>query len=141
MRTVRHGHAPADNPHPPTASRRVLRRPATTATGRPIPTTAVRTNRRNVRSRLTTTTAVIRNSALTIRRPRARIQRREPIPRRAAAIQLRLAPTPHLAAVIAVAVEEAAAVAVVAIAVVVAVEAAAAAVVVRGRCRGGWRRR
>src|SRR5438477_10467041 len=95
MRTVRHGHTVAGNPHLPTDSRHGLPRPASTATGRAIPTTAARTSRRSVRN-LPTTIAVIRSSrALTIRRPLALTRSRELIPPRAAAIRLRLAPTPH----------------------------------------------
>src|SRR6266853_7052112 len=105
MRTVRHGPAVV-------GSQQHLavrpRRPAP-AIARVIPTTAARTSRRSVRSLLTTITAVTRNRptttiadlrshALTIRLLRPHIRRRELIPHRAAAIRLRLAPTPHPAA-------------------------------------------
>src|SRR5438552_12786472 len=117
MRTVRHGHAGAGNPRLPTDSRHGLSRPASTATGRAIPTTAARTSRRSVRN-LPTTIAVIRSSrALTIRRPLALTRSRERILPLAAAIRLRLAPTPHRpiplpAAAIAVEAAEAVAIAV-----------------------------
>src|SRR5438552_1141465 len=130
MRTVRHGHTVAGNPHLPTDSRHGLPRPASTATGRAIPTTAARTSRRSVRN-LPTTIAVIRSSrALTIRRPLALTRSRERIPPLAAAIRLRLAPTPHrpiplLAAAIAVEVAAAVTAVVVAEAVPIVVEVAA----------------
>src|SRR5712692_4530448 len=136
MRTVRHGPAVV-------GSQQHLavrpRRPAPTAIARVIPTTAARTSRRSVRSRLTTITAVtrsrptttiavIRSRAPTIRLLQALIRRRELIPLRAAAIQPHLAPTPHPAAAIAVAVEAAAAAeAVEAVAIAVEEEAAAVA--------------
>src|SRR6266446_4531428 len=112
--TVRHGHAEArSRPFPMDKARahprrvprrhanpRDLRRQATIAIAPAIPTTAVLTsrhNRRNIMRRPTTTaTAAIRRSRHT--------RRRELIPHRAAAIQLRLAPTPHPAAVTAAAV-------------------------------------
>src|SRR6266436_4590890 len=120
MRTVRHGPAVV-------GSQRHLavrpRRPAPTAIARVIPTTAARTSRRSVRSLLTTITAVtrsrptttiadLRSHALTIRLLRPPIQRRELIPHRAAAIRLRLAPTPHPAAARPVVAVEAVAIAV-----------------------------
>src|SRR5260370_13447851 len=110
------------------------RRPAPTATARLLPTTAARTSRRSVRSLLTTITAVTRNRptttiaairsrAHTIRLLPVLIRRRELIPHRAAAIQPRLAPTPHPAAAAAT-VAMVRAIAVVSAAVGVAVEAA-----------------
>src|SRR5260370_8791203 len=110
------------------------RRPAPTAIARVIPTTAARTSRRSVRSLLTTITAVTRNrptttiAAIRSRAPTIRllpvlIRRRELIPHRAAAIQPRLAPTPHPAAA-AETVAMVGAIAVGAAAVAVAVEAA-----------------
>src|SRR5712664_2348009 len=123
MQTVRHGHAEAGSrpfpmdrarAHPRRVPRRHanprdLRRQAITATGQALPTTAALTsrhNRRNTMRRPTTTaTAAIRRSrALIILRPHPHTRRRELIRHRAAAIQLRLAPTPHLAAVTAAAV-------------------------------------
>jgi hypothetical protein len=97
----------------PSAARpRGPRRPTTTATtAQAIPTTVVltrRNSRRNVTPRPTTATAALRSRALTIRHPRVPIRRhrrRERIPRRAAAIQLRRVPTPHRATAIAVAAE------------------------------------
>src|SRR5713226_1723582 len=108
----------------------------TTVIGQLLPTTAARMSRRNVRSLLTTITAVtrsrptttiadLRSHALTIRLLRPHIRRRELIPHRAAAIRLRLAPTPHPAAAIAVAAETVAVVGAIAVAeaaVAVAVE-------------------
>src|SRR6266851_2720615 len=79
-----------------------------------------------IRSRPTTTIADLRSRALTMHL-QALIQRRELIPHRAAAIQLRLAPIPHPAAAIAVAAETVAVVGAIAVAeaaVAVAVEAA-----------------
>src|SRR5258708_3132222 len=119
MRTVRHGPAVV-------GSQQHLavrpRRPAP-AIARVIPTTAARTSRRSVRSLLTTITAVtrsrptttiavIRCRAPTIRLLPVLIRRREHIPHRAAATQPRLAPTQHpVVAVeaVAIAVEEEAA--------------------------------
>src|SRR6266436_6150583 len=101
MRTVRHGPAVV-------GSQQHLavrpRRPAPTAIAPVIPTTAARTSRRSVCSLPTTTIADLRSHALTIRLLRPHIQRRNLIPHRAAAIRLHLAPTPHPAAAIAVAV-------------------------------------
>src|SRR2546430_16893267 len=137
MRTVRHGHTVAGTPHLPTDSRHGLPRPASTATGRAIPTTAARTSRRSVRN-LPTTIEVIRSSrALTIRRPLALTRSRERIPPLAAAIRLRLAPTPHRpiplpAAAIAVEVAAAVTAVVVAEAVPIVVEVAAPPTVVVG---------
>src|SRR6267143_1869953 len=103
MRTVHPGHAAVLRVELSAVNRPGLRRPATTATDRAIRTAGARMSRRNVRSRLTTTIAVIRSRILTIRRPRARTRSRELIPHRAAAILLRLALTPRLAVVIAAA--------------------------------------
>lgn len=84
--------------------------------------------------RATATVAAIRSSALTIRRPHARTRRRELIPLRAAAIQPRLAPTPHPAIVAegaaAIAAAEAVVTAVAVAAVVVEAIVAVATVVV-----------
>jgi hypothetical protein len=87
------------------------RRPTTTATtAQAIPTTGVPTRRRSRRNamprRTTATAAILRSRTPIIRHPHARIPRhrpREPIPRQAAAIQLRRAPTPLRATAIAVA--------------------------------------
>src|SRR6266851_1187159 len=127
MPIVRHGHARMRRLEPPVARPRGHRRPTTTATAQPIPTTVVltrRNSRRNVTPRPTTATAALRSHALTIRHPRVLIRhhrRRERIPRRAAAIQLRRVPTPHRATAIA------AEVVVVAVEAVVAAEARTAA--------------
>src|SRR5216683_1218419 len=112
----------------------------TTVIGQLLPTTAARMSRRNVRSLLTTITAVtrsrptttiadLRSHALTIRLLRPHIRRRELIPHRAAAIRLRLAPTPHPAAARPVVAVEAVAIAVevAAAGVAEAVEATSAA--------------
>src|SRR6266478_1455135 len=122
MPIVRHGHARMRRLEPSAARPRGPRRPTTTAaTAQVIPTTVVltrRNSRRNVTPRPTTATAALRSRALTIRHPRVPIRRhrrRERIPRRAAAIQLRRVPTPHRATAIAAEV------------VVVAVEARTAA--------------
>src|SRR6266478_3826589 len=110
MPIVRHGHARMRRLEPSAARPRGPRRPATTA--QVIPTTVVltrRNSRRNVTPRPTTATAALRSRALTIRHPRVPIRRhrrRERIPRRAAAIQLRRVPTPHRATAIAVAASE-----------------------------------
>src|SRR6266446_8474200 len=110
MPIVRHGHARMRRLEPPVARPRGHRRPTTTATAQPILTTGVltrRNSRRNVTPRPTTATAALRSRALTIRHPRVLIRRhrrRERIPRRAAAIQLRRVPTPHRATAIAAAV-------------------------------------
>src|SRR6266849_3913233 len=107
MPIVRHGHARMRRLEPPVARPRGHRRPTTTATAQPILTTGVltrRNSRRNVTPRPTTATAALRSRALTIRHPRVLIRRhrrRERIPRRAAAIQLRRVPTPHRATAIA----------------------------------------
>jgi len=143
MQIVHHGHAEAGSlqfpmdrarAHPRRIPRRHanprdLRRQATIAIAPAIPTTAALTsrhNRRNIMRRPTTTaTAAIRRSRHT--------RRRELIPHRAAAIQLRLAPTPHPAAVTAAAVVAPVAVEAEAgarMAVVVAVQATGAAAVV-----------
>src|SRR5216684_1539337 len=112
MPIVRHGHARMRRLEPPVARPRGHRRPTTTATAQPILTTGVltrRNSRRNVTPRPTTATAALRSHALTIRHPRVLIRRhrrRERIPRRAAAIQLRRVPTPHRATAIAVAAAE-----------------------------------
>src|SRR5260370_13409379 len=124
MQTVRHGHAEArSRPFPMDKARahprrvprrhanpRDLRRQAITATGQVLPTAVALTVRRSVptETRPATAMAAIRNNAPTIPLLPALIRISEPIPRRAAAIQLRLAPTPHPAAVIAA--EEAAAI-------------------------------
>src|SRR6266436_2945730 len=110
MPIVRHGHARMRRLEPPVARPRGHRHPTTTATAQAIPTTVVltrRNSRRNVTPRPTTATAALRSHALTIRHPRVLIRRhrrRERIPRRAAAIQLRRVPTPHRATAIAAAV-------------------------------------
>src|SRR5216684_2736315 len=108
MPIVRHGHARMRRLEPSAARPRGPRRPTTTATtAQAIPTTVVltrRNSRRNVTPRPTTATAALRSHALTIRHPRVLIRRhrrRERIPRRAAAIQLRRVPTPHRATAIA----------------------------------------
>src|SRR6266481_857281 len=107
MPIVRDGHARMRRLEPPVARPRGHRRPTTTATAQPILTTGVltrRNSRRNVTPRPTTATAALRSRALTIRHPRVLIRRhrrRERIPRRAAAIQLRRVPTPHRATAIA----------------------------------------
>src|SRR6266481_297322 len=124
IRTVRPGHAEAQvgNLRFLVARRLGPRRPAT-AIAQALPTAAVRTSRRNALAETRhppTTTAAIRSRALTIRRPRARIRRRELIPRPAVAIRRLRAPTPRPAAAIAAEVEAA---------IVVPVEVAAAAVV------------
>src|SRR5229473_3067207 len=112
MPIVRHGHARMRRLEPSAARPRGHRRPTTTATAQPILTTGVltrRNSRRNVTPRPTTATAALRSRALTIRHPRVLIRRhrrRERIPRRAAAIQLRRVPTPHRATAIAVAAAE-----------------------------------
>src|SRR6266481_3299002 len=121
IRTVRPGHAEAEvgNLRFLVASRLGPRRPAT-AIAQALPTAAVRTSRRNALAETRhppTTTAAIRSRALTIRRPRARIRRRELIPRPAVAIRRLRVPTPPLAAATAAA------------AIAVVVEVAAAAVV------------
>jgi len=126
MRIARPGHAEASSLRDPMARRRVLRRQTTTATVQAIPTTDALMSRHNARSvirRPTTTTAAIRSRARTIHLLRVPIQSHEHIPRRAAAIPLLHALTPHPAVAIAVVVEA------VAVAAVV-VEAVAAAVVV-----------
>src|SRR6266852_5010976 len=107
MPIVHRGHAGIHSLEPSVARPRGHRRPTTTATAQPIPTTVVltrRNSRRNVTPRPTTATAALRSRALTIRHPRVLIRRhrrRERIPRRAAAIQLRRVPTPHRATAIA----------------------------------------
>src|SRR5712692_6675190 len=131
---VRRGHATVRSLEPRAASPLGPRRQATTTTAQVLPMADVRTSRsgRNGICPLTTAIADIRSRALTIRRPHARTLHRELILHRAAAIQLRLIPTPHPAAAIAA---EAAAIAAGVRAVVaeaaaiaaVAVEAAAAA--------------
>src|SRR5258708_39464368 len=97
---VHRGHAGVRGAAPRPASPLGPRGRITTRIGQLLPTAAAPTSRLNVRSRLTTTIVVIRSRALTIHL-QALIQRRELIPHRAAAIQLRLAPTPHPAAAIA----------------------------------------
>jgi hypothetical protein len=142
IQIVRRGHAGIRSRDPLAARPHGLRRPTTTATGQTIPTTTALTNRRSAHTarrsgpttlrsvhtatRQTTGIAATRSLALTIRRPRAHIRRRDPIPHRAPATQLHRAPTPHLATAIAAA---EVAVAVVALA---AVEAAVAAIVAAG---------
>src|SRR5712692_1248832 len=127
MQIVRHGHATVRSLEPRAASPLGPRRQATTTTAQVLSMADVRTSRsgRNGICPLTTAIADIRSRALTIRRPHARTLHRELILHRAAAIQLRLIPTPHPAAAIAAGVRavvaEAAAIA------AVAVEAAAAA--------------
>src|SRR6266849_5002411 len=108
MPIVRHGHARMRRLEPSAARPRGPRRPTTTATtAQAIPTTVVltrRNSRRNVTPRPTTATAALRSHALTIRHPRVLIRRhrrRERIPRRAAALQLRRVPPPHRATAIA----------------------------------------
>src|SRR5258708_1808804 len=139
MQIVRHGHAPVRRLEPRAASPLGPRRRTTTVTGQLLPMEAALTSRRNVlnrlttitavtRSRPTTTIAVIRSRAPTIRLLPVLIRRRELIPHRAAAIRLRPAPIPHPAAAIAVAAETVAVVG--AIAVEVAEVTAAAAAVV-----------
>src|SRR5439155_24858960 len=127
MQIVRHGHAGVRSPDPRPASPLGPRRRITTVTGQLLPTAAAPTSRLNVRSRLTTTIAVIRSRALTMHL-QALIQRRELIPHRAAAIQLRLAPTPHPAAAIAVAAVVVLVAVVEAVALVVEAEVAVAVV-------------
>jgi hypothetical protein len=81
------------------SGRSVMRQPTTAIAA--LPTAVALTSHRsgcNGTHRLTTTTGVIRSRALTIRRPHARTRRRELIPHRAAATQLRHAPTRHRAA-------------------------------------------
>jgi hypothetical protein len=126
------------------ASRLGLRRRTTTAIVRAIPTADALTVLRSApmeTRRAMATVAAIRSSALTIRRPRARTmrlrvrtRRRELIPLRAAAIQPRLAPTPHPAIVAegaaAIAAAEAVVTAVAVAAVVVEAIVAVATVVV-----------
>ena len=91
----------------PTTTAALTSRPsAQTETHRPTAINALRTtvalmgsrSGRNVTPRPTTATAAIRSRALTARRPHVR--HRKLIPHRAAAIQLRQAPTPHRAAAI-----------------------------------------
>src|SRR5260370_14802872 len=136
MPIVRHGHARMRRLEPSAARPRGPRRPTTTATiAQVIPTTVVltrRNSRRNVTPRPTTATAALRSHALTIRHPRVPIRRhrrRERIPHRAAAIQLRRVPTPHRATAIAVAAE------LVAVEAEVAAEARTAAAVVPAAAR------
>src|SRR6267154_3794688 len=144
MRTVHRGLGEVRRLDPRPASPPAPLRRTTTATARLLPTTAARMSRRNVRSLLTTITAVtrsrptttiadLRSHALTIRLLRPHIQRRELIPHRAAAIRLHLAPTPHPAAARAVVAVEAVAIAVevAAAGVAEAVEATSAAAVAR----------
>src|SRR5260370_959961 len=86
------------------ARRPALRRPPTTAPAgalRTVPVLTSRHNRRSVMRRPTTTIVDIHSRALIILRPHPHTRRRELIPHRAAAIRLRLAPIPHLAAAIA----------------------------------------
>jgi hypothetical protein len=86
--------------------------------------------------RPTTATVALRSRAPTIRRPHTRIQlrrRRERIPRRAAATQLRHTPTPHRATAIAVAAAPVAVEARTAQEEVVAAEARTAQEAVEGR--------
>src|ERR1700687_1745202 len=93
----------------PTTTAALTSRPsAQTETHRPTTTNALRTtvalmgsrSGRNVTPRPTTATAAIRSRALTARRPHVRTRHRKLIPHRAAAIQLRQAPTLHRAAAI-----------------------------------------
>src|SRR5216684_3909820 len=90
MPIVRHGHARMRRLEPSAARPRGPRRPTTTATAQPIPTTVVltrRNSRRNVTPRPTTATAALRSHALTIRHPRVLIRlHRVPPPHRATAI-------------------------------------------------------
>src|SRR5690242_7968523 len=109
MRIVRHGHAAADSLPFRMVKHRVLRGKATSAIARAIPITTARTTRLRARSatrRRITTIEAIRSRVLTIRLPRATTQRRGPIPRQAAAIQLHRALTPHPAVAIAAVAEE-----------------------------------
>src|SRR6266478_3734494 len=102
---------------------RDLRRRVTATIAQSLPTAAVLTVRHSVPTvtiPLHLGTADIRSSPLTIRRPPALIQSCELTPRLAAAIQLRRAPIPHLAAAIAA---EAAALAAVEAGVIAAVVA------------------
>jgi hypothetical protein len=111
---------------------RALRRQTTATIGQTIRTTPALTSRpseRNVIPRPTTTTAAIHNSALTIRRQRARTRRRKLIPRRAAATQLRQGRTPHPAAAIAAVAAAVTAVAAALVAAMAVVEVATVAVV------------
>src|SRR5260370_37596243 len=83
---------------------RDLRRRVTATIAQALPTAAVLTVRHSVPTvtiPLHLGTADIRSSPLTIRRPPALIRSSELTPRLAAAIQLRRAPIPHLAAAIA----------------------------------------
>jgi len=117
MQIARHGLAKAELP---IVRHRVRPRRTTATIGRliPIPTTAALTSRLSARSAMRPRTTIIvdlLSRALTVRHLHARTRRREPIPRQAAAIRLRRAPTQHLAtlhlaAVIAVAAAIAAAV-------------------------------
>src|SRR5713101_4698827 len=130
---VHRGHAKARSPLSPIARCRDVKRRPTTATAqalRPVAVLSSHRSERNAICRPTTTTAAIRSSAPTMHLPRAHTRRRGHIPHRAAAIQHRHAPTPHLAAAIAV---EVAAGAVVLAVAVAAAEIAAAAVVEEAR--------
>src|ERR1700694_2781998 len=126
MRIVRRRHAAICSLEPPAGRPQGLRRKATAATAQALPTTAALTSRpsahmetrrptainalrttgaltdsrsgRSVTPRPTTATAAIRSRALTA--PRPHVRPRKLIPHRAAAIQLRQAPTPHRAAAI-----------------------------------------
>ena len=103
MRIVRRRHAAICSLEPPADRPQGLRRKATAATAQPPPTTVALTGSRSGRSvtpRPTTATAAIRSRALTTRLPHARTRHRKLIPHRAAAIQLRRAPTPRQAAAI-----------------------------------------
>src|SRR5712664_4095131 len=129
MPIVRHLHAAVCSPEPPAVSPHCLRRLVTTAAAQALPTTAALTGSRSGRTATrspTTIAPLLRSRALTIRRPRARTRHHNPIPRQAPAIQLRHAPIPHRARVIAV-VAAIAAEAAEAIAVVVVIAAAVVA--------------
>src|SRR5260370_21495988 len=152
MPIVLHLHAAVCSPEPPAVSPHGLRRLVTTAAAQALPTTAALTGSRSGRTATrspTTIAPLLRSRALTIRRPRARTRHHNLIPRQAAAIQLRHAPTQHqapaiqhrhapiphraraIAVVAAIAAEAAEAIAVVVViaAAVVAAEAHQAAVV------------
>jgi hypothetical protein len=141
IQIARLGHAGIRSREPLVARPHGLRRSTTTATGQAIPiTTTALTNRRSAHTarrsapttrrsvhtatRQTTGIAATRSRALTIRRPRAHIRRRDPIPHRAPATQLHRAPTPHQAA--------ATAAAALAVAALTAVEEGVGAIVAAG---------
>src|SRR5713101_2504099 len=107
---VRRGRAVVRRLEPRAASPLGPLRRITAVIGQLLPMADVPTSRHSGRNRicrLITTIAAIRSRAPTIRLLPVLIRRRELIPHRAAAIQPRLAPTPHPAAAIAVEVAEA----------------------------------